>query len=117
MFVRSDGAEPLGLSARAFDLGDPARVDAAIKDVSVVLCAAGPFSATSRLTSPTIAGSWTLTRLTSRSPWSGQTPVMLCKYLHGLNAKDTSPLEVGVSLHLWTSRSVNVALGENHVLG
>jgi short subunit dehydrogenase-like uncharacterized protein len=31
-------AEPLGLSARAFDLGDPARVDAAIKDVSVVLC-------------------------------------------------------------------------------
>jgi short subunit dehydrogenase-like uncharacterized protein len=41
-------AEPLGLSARAFDLGDPARVDAAIKDVAVVLCAAGPFSATSR---------------------------------------------------------------------
>jgi short subunit dehydrogenase-like uncharacterized protein len=41
-------AEPLGLSARAFDLGDPVRIDAAIKDVSVVLCAAGPFSATSR---------------------------------------------------------------------
>ena len=41
-------AEPLGLSARAFDLGDPERIDAAIKDVSVVLCAAGPFSATSR---------------------------------------------------------------------
>ena len=41
-------AEPLGLSARAFDLGDPARTDVAIKDVSVVLCAAGPFSATSR---------------------------------------------------------------------
>ena len=41
-------AEPLGLSARAFDLGDPARIDAAIKDVAVVLCAAGPFSATSR---------------------------------------------------------------------
>jgi NAD(P)-dependent dehydrogenase (short-subunit alcohol dehydrogenase family) len=41
-------AEPLGLSARAFDLGDPARIDAAIKDVSVVLCIAGPFSATSR---------------------------------------------------------------------
>ena len=41
-------AEPLGLSARAFDLGDPARIDAAIKDISVVLCAAGPFSATSR---------------------------------------------------------------------
>ena len=41
-------AQPLGLSARAFDLGDPARIDAAIKDVSVVLCAAGPFSATSR---------------------------------------------------------------------
>ena len=40
-------AEPLGLSARAFDLGDPARTDVAIKDVSVVLCAAGPFSATS----------------------------------------------------------------------
>ena len=41
-------AQPLGLSARAFDLGDPARIDAAIKDVSVVLCAAGPFSATSQ---------------------------------------------------------------------
>jgi short subunit dehydrogenase-like uncharacterized protein len=41
-------AEPLGLSARAFDLGDPARIDAGIKDVVVVLCAAGPFSATSR---------------------------------------------------------------------
>jgi short subunit dehydrogenase-like uncharacterized protein len=41
-------AEPLGLSARAFDLGDPARIDAAIKDVSVVLCAAGSFSTTSR---------------------------------------------------------------------
>ena len=43
--IKSKG---LGLSARAFDLGDPARIDAAIKDVSVVLCAAGPFSATSR---------------------------------------------------------------------
>ena len=35
-------AEPLGLSARAFDLGDPERIDAAIKDVSVVLCARRP---------------------------------------------------------------------------
>ena len=34
-------AEPLGVSARAFDLGDPARIDAAIKGVSVVLSAAG----------------------------------------------------------------------------
>jgi short subunit dehydrogenase-like uncharacterized protein len=41
-------AEPLSLTGRAFDLGDPAAVDAAIKDVSVVLCVAGPFSATSR---------------------------------------------------------------------
>jgi Saccharopine dehydrogenase NADP binding domain len=41
-------AEPLGLSARAFGLGDPARVDAAIKEAAVVLCATGPFSATSR---------------------------------------------------------------------
>jgi short subunit dehydrogenase-like uncharacterized protein len=41
-------ARPLGLKARAFDLGDPNRLDAAIKDVSVVLCVAGPFSATSR---------------------------------------------------------------------
>jgi short subunit dehydrogenase-like uncharacterized protein len=48
-------AEPLGLSARAFDLGDPARIDAAIKDVSVVLCAAGPFSATSRPVAETAA--------------------------------------------------------------
>ena len=41
-------AEPLGLAARAFDLADPAGVDAGIKDVAVVLCVAGPFSATSR---------------------------------------------------------------------
>ena len=41
-------ARPLGLKARAFDLGDPTRLDSAIKDVSVVLCVAGPFSATSR---------------------------------------------------------------------
>jgi short subunit dehydrogenase-like uncharacterized protein len=41
-------ARPLGFKTRAFDLGDPARLDAAIKDVSVVLCVAGPFSATSR---------------------------------------------------------------------
>ena len=40
-------AKPLGLAARAFDLRDPSRIDAAIKDVSVVLCIAGPFSATS----------------------------------------------------------------------
>ena len=41
-------AEPLGLTARAFDLGDPADIDAAIKDISVLLCVAGPFAATSR---------------------------------------------------------------------
>jgi short subunit dehydrogenase-like uncharacterized protein len=41
-------ADPLGLTARAFELGDPARIDAAIKDISALLCAAGPFSATSR---------------------------------------------------------------------
>ena len=41
-------ARPLGLSARAFDLGDPVRIDAAINGVSVVLNVAGPFSATSR---------------------------------------------------------------------
>jgi short subunit dehydrogenase-like uncharacterized protein len=41
-------AEPLGLTGRAFDLGEAARVDAGLKDVSVVICAAGPFSATSR---------------------------------------------------------------------
>jgi short subunit dehydrogenase-like uncharacterized protein len=41
-------AKPLGLEARAFDLRDPARIDAAIKGVSVVLNVAGPFSATLR---------------------------------------------------------------------
>ncbi len=41
-------AKPLGLASRAFDLRDPNRIDAAIKDVSVVLCVAGPFSATSK---------------------------------------------------------------------
>ena len=41
-------ADPLGLTARAFDLSEPARIDAAVKDVSALLCAAGPFSATSR---------------------------------------------------------------------
>ncbi len=40
-------AEPLGLAALAFDLRDPARIDAALKGVSVVLNVAGPFSATS----------------------------------------------------------------------
>jgi short subunit dehydrogenase-like uncharacterized protein len=41
-------AKPLGLEARVFDLRDPARIDGAIKGVSVVLNVAGPFSATSR---------------------------------------------------------------------
>jgi short subunit dehydrogenase-like uncharacterized protein len=41
-------ADPLGLTARAFDRSEPARIDAAIKDISALLCAAGPFSATSR---------------------------------------------------------------------
>ena len=41
-------AKPLGLASRSFDLRDPNRIDAAIKDVSVVLCVAGPFSATSK---------------------------------------------------------------------
>jgi short subunit dehydrogenase-like uncharacterized protein len=41
-------ARPLGLKSRAFDLGDPKRLDAAIKDVSVALCVAGPFSTTSK---------------------------------------------------------------------
>ena len=41
-------AGPLNLSWRAFDLTDPAQVDAALGDVAVVLCIAGPFSATSR---------------------------------------------------------------------
>jgi short subunit dehydrogenase-like uncharacterized protein len=41
-------AKPLGLDARAFDLRDPARIDAAIKGVAVALNVAGPFSATSR---------------------------------------------------------------------
>jgi short subunit dehydrogenase-like uncharacterized protein len=41
-------AEPLGLAWRGFDLADTAQLDVAMKDVAVVLCAAGPFSATSR---------------------------------------------------------------------
>ena len=41
-------AKPLGLPARAFDLADRAGIDAGIKNVAVVLCVAGPFSATSR---------------------------------------------------------------------
>ncbi|WP_428486343.1 saccharopine dehydrogenase family protein [Rhodopila sp.] len=41
-------AGPLGLAWRAFDLADPARLDAGLEDVAVVLCIAGPFSATSR---------------------------------------------------------------------
>lgn len=41
-------AGPLGLKSRAFDLGAPTCLDAAIKDVSVVLCVAGPFSTTSK---------------------------------------------------------------------
>ena len=41
-------AAPLGLAVRAFDLRDPARIDVALKGVSVVLNLAGPFSGTSR---------------------------------------------------------------------
>ena len=41
-------ATPLDLPWRAFDLADRARLDAALKDVAVVLSAAGPFSATAR---------------------------------------------------------------------
>jgi short subunit dehydrogenase-like uncharacterized protein len=41
-------AKPLGLASRAFDLRDPGRIDAAIKNVATVLCVAGPFSMTSK---------------------------------------------------------------------
>jgi short subunit dehydrogenase-like uncharacterized protein len=41
-------ADPLGLPCRVFDLADPVRLDAALNDIAVVLCIAGPFSATSR---------------------------------------------------------------------
>ncbi|MGO9421379.1 saccharopine dehydrogenase family protein [Roseiarcus sp.] len=41
-------AKQLGFAARGFDLRDRGRIDAAIKDVSVVLCVAGPFSTTSK---------------------------------------------------------------------
>ncbi len=41
-------AEPLRLGWRAFDLTDPARLDAALQGAVVVLCIAGPFSVTSQ---------------------------------------------------------------------
>ncbi len=41
-------AKPLGLPWRAFDLADRSRLAAALKGVSVVLNAAGPFSSTAR---------------------------------------------------------------------
>jgi len=41
-------AKPLELATRTFHLRDSRRIDAAIKDVSAVLCVAGPFSATSK---------------------------------------------------------------------
>jgi len=41
-------AEALGLAWRSSDLADASRLDEMLKDVAVVLCAAGPFSATSR---------------------------------------------------------------------
>jgi short subunit dehydrogenase-like uncharacterized protein len=41
-------AKPLGFASRVFDLSDRGRIDAGIKDVAVVLCVAGPFSATSK---------------------------------------------------------------------
>lgn len=41
-------ADPLGLEWRAFTLTNPGRVDAGLRDIAVVLCIAGPFSATSR---------------------------------------------------------------------
>jgi short subunit dehydrogenase-like uncharacterized protein len=41
-------AKPLGLPWRAFDLSNRRELDTSVKDVAAVLCAAGPFSATSR---------------------------------------------------------------------
>jgi short subunit dehydrogenase-like uncharacterized protein len=41
-------ASPLGLPWRVFNLSDRRALDAGIRDVAAVLCAAGPFSATSR---------------------------------------------------------------------
>jgi short subunit dehydrogenase-like uncharacterized protein len=41
-------AEPFGLAWRGFDLLDAVKLDVAMRDVAVILCAAGPFSATSR---------------------------------------------------------------------
>jgi short subunit dehydrogenase-like uncharacterized protein len=41
-------AKPLGLPWRDFGLGNRREVDKGVKDVAAVLCAAGPFSATSR---------------------------------------------------------------------
>ena len=41
-------ATPLGLEWRAAPLGEPARIDATLRDVRVVLHAAGPFSHTAR---------------------------------------------------------------------
>jgi short subunit dehydrogenase-like uncharacterized protein len=41
-------ADELGFESRAFDLADTAKLDAALKEVEVVLHIAGPFSATSK---------------------------------------------------------------------
>ena len=41
-------ADPLNLPSRGFSLTDPTGLDAALEGVGVVLCIAGPFSATSR---------------------------------------------------------------------
>ena len=41
-------ADPLGFQYRAFELSDPHAIDAALREVDVVLHIAGPFSATSR---------------------------------------------------------------------
>jgi short subunit dehydrogenase-like uncharacterized protein len=41
-------AKPLGLHWRAFDLRNRRELETGVKDVAAVLCAAGPFSATSR---------------------------------------------------------------------
>ena len=41
-------AEPLGLESLAVDLANNAQLDVSMKNFSVVLCVAGPFSATSR---------------------------------------------------------------------
>ena len=68
-------AKPLGLPWRAFDLGDRGELDAGVKDVAAVLCAAGPFRRPpDRLLTPALGMASTISTSPEKSTCSRRSP-------------------------------------------